>query len=226
MSARPHSGTGGSGGWSVAPPLGFRQHRVGVGVLLEHEPAIPPALAATADPVQDPQFPQVLQRAGDRADAHAGLDGDRRVRRDRAQTTMVHEMALNAFMRPQRNRQNNNGAQRGAVGSTREGGSAALAATGGDSQANEAGSDDQQRGWLRNRSNGEGHIAASAGDVEVGRTSSSRRESGLRRGCAKVGNRQGEVRGQRVHEKGALVPRADSSRRGANAQRQVQVGLR
>ena len=63
----------------VAPPLALRQHRVGVGLLLQHEPAVLPALGAAADPVEDPQLVQPLQGCRHGADADAGLGGDRRV---------------------------------------------------------------------------------------------------------------------------------------------------
>jgi hypothetical protein len=49
-------------GRPVAAPLALRQHGVGVGVLLEHEAAVGPAFGAAADPVQDPELAQPLQR--------------------------------------------------------------------------------------------------------------------------------------------------------------------
>ena len=70
----------GAGAWRllrrpVAAPLALRQHGVGVGLLLEHEPAVPPALGAAAHPVEDPELAQPLQRRGDGADADPGLGG-------------------------------------------------------------------------------------------------------------------------------------------------------
>ena len=76
----------------VAPPLAVRQHGVGVGLLLEHEPAIPPALGAPADPVQDPEFAQPGQRRGDSADADAGLVRDRLIGRVQPAGAMVQEI--------------------------------------------------------------------------------------------------------------------------------------
>ena len=64
----------------VAPPLAVRQHRVGVGLLLEDEPPIAPALGTPAQPLEDTQLAQPLQRRGDGADTDTGLAGDSLVR--------------------------------------------------------------------------------------------------------------------------------------------------
>ena len=79
-------------GRPVAPPLGLRQDGVGVGLLLEHEPAVPPAFGAAADPVQDAQFAQPGQRRGDPADADAGLGRDRRIGRVQPAGAVVQEI--------------------------------------------------------------------------------------------------------------------------------------
>ena len=79
-------------GRPVAAPLALRQQAVGVGLLLQHEPAVLPALCTATHPVQDPKLPQPGQRGGDRAHADAGLGRDRRVGRVQAPGAVVQEV--------------------------------------------------------------------------------------------------------------------------------------
>jgi hypothetical protein len=77
---------------SRTAPLALRQHGIGVGLLREHEAPVGPALGEAANPVQDAQRLQPLQRGGDRADADAGRAGDRRVARIQAAGAVVQEV--------------------------------------------------------------------------------------------------------------------------------------
>jgi hypothetical protein len=91
MGREDHSGEGclaralaahvAAGSRAIGSPLPSRQHRVGVGLLPQDEPAVDPTLGGAASPVQDPEFAQPLQRGSDRAHAHAGLAGEGRIGR-------------------------------------------------------------------------------------------------------------------------------------------------
>ena len=76
----------------VAAPLAVRQHGVGVGLLLEHEAPVPPALGAPAHPVEDPELAQPRQRRGDGAHADDRLAGDRLVGRIEPAGGVVQEV--------------------------------------------------------------------------------------------------------------------------------------
>ena len=69
-----------------------RQRGVGVGLLLQHEAPVPPALGAPAHPVEDPELAQPGQRRGNRALADVRLAGDRRIGRIQPAGAVVQEV--------------------------------------------------------------------------------------------------------------------------------------
>src|SRR3954454_7065701 len=75
----------------IAQPA-CRQQAIGIGLLLADIAAVDPLLRTAADPGDDPEAMQALQRIGDSAFAEVGLAGDRRIGRIQPPGIVVEEI--------------------------------------------------------------------------------------------------------------------------------------
>ena len=180
----PGAGAGGSCWRPVAAPLALRQHGVGVGLLLQHEPPVPPALGAAAHPVEDPELAQPLQRRGDGAHADAGLAGDRRVGRVQAAGAVVQEVEDQRVQhrRARCGRRRRRGGQAGACrGRSRGRGARGARRPSWASAAKRTG-----LAMLPDQTGQGARVGASRAGIGSGMAGNSRRKAGVLLGCAKA----------------------------------------